>query len=73
MVITKTIISMASNLGLDTVAEGVETIEQASFLKENNCVIIQGCFYSTPRSSSVIRSLFLNHSIPYAHTSFLIN
>jgi len=73
VVITKTIISMASNLGLDTVAEGVETIEQANFLKENNCVIIQGYLYSKPLSSTAIRSLFLSHKNTYAHTSVLIN
>ncbi|MGH1430045.1 MAG: EAL domain-containing protein [Neptuniibacter sp.] len=73
VVITKTIISMASNLGLDTVAEGVETIEQANFLKENNCVIIQGYLYSKPLSSSAIRSLFLSHSNTYAHTSVLLS
>ena len=73
VVITKTIISMACNLGLDTVAEGVETIEQANFLKENNCVTIQGYLYSKPLTSSGIRSLFLSHSKDYAHSSVLFS
>ncbi|MGB0282284.1 MAG: putative bifunctional diguanylate cyclase/phosphodiesterase [Neptuniibacter sp.] len=73
VVITKTIISMACNLGLDTIAEGVETIEQANFLKENDCVTIQGYLYSKPLTSSGIRSLFLSHSKDYAHSSVLFS
>jgi len=46
--ITKTIITMAENLGFDVIAEGVETPEQRDFLLENNCTDIQGYFYSKP-------------------------
>ena len=31
-----------------TVAEGVETLEQYNFLKENGCDIIQGYYLSKP-------------------------
>ena len=42
------IISMAKILGLQTIAEGVETAEQLAFLREQGCDEIQGYFYSKP-------------------------
>ncbi len=41
-------ISMSQDIGLDIVAEGVETSEQASFLSECGCDTAQGFFYSRP-------------------------
>lgn len=46
--ITKTIISMAKNLKLHVIAEGVETKQQRDFLLENDCHEIQGYFYHKP-------------------------
>ena len=46
--ITKTIVSMAHNLGLKVVAEGVETGEQLSFLKSIGCDEMQGFLFSKP-------------------------
>lgn len=46
--ITKTIISMAHSLGLDVVAEGVETVEQLEYLHEQGCDVIQGHWLSPP-------------------------
>lgn len=42
------VISLAHNLGLKIVAEGVETVEQLAFLNELNCDIYQGYFFSKP-------------------------
>lgn len=47
-IIVETIISMARHLGLDVVAEGVETRGQFAFLREKGCHIFQGYYYSTP-------------------------
>ena len=47
-VIVDTIISMARHLGLDVVAEGVETREQLDFLNEKGCHILQGHYFSLP-------------------------
>ncbi|MDP3266781.1 MAG: EAL domain-containing protein [Sulfuricurvum sp.] len=44
------IINMADGLGLQTIAEGVETIEQLDFLREEGCHEIQGYYYSKPLS-----------------------
>lgn len=47
----KGIISMAQNLNLHVVAEGVENKLQSEFLIENNCLLIQGYYYSKPLSA----------------------
>ena len=46
--ITKTIITMAHSLGLNVVAEGVETLEQLEYLHEQGCDEIQGHWLSPP-------------------------
>lgn len=42
------IISMASSLGMKTIAEGVETVEQKQYLIEKGCDEVQGYLYSKP-------------------------
>lgn len=62
-VLTKAIISMAHSLGLEVVAEGVETNNEYEFLKEHKCDKIQGYLFSKPiPSSSVIEVLRDNFS-----------
>ena len=46
--IVKTIIDMARKLGLEVIAEGVETKEQLDFLLANDCHLFQGYFFSKP-------------------------
>jgi EAL domain-containing protein (putative c-di-GMP-specific phosphodiesterase class I) len=46
--IVTTIISMAHSLGLNVVAEGVETTDQLGYLRERNCDEIQGYLLSRP-------------------------
>ena len=41
-------ISLGHSLGMNLVAEGVETREQLEFLKNNNCDLVQGHFHSRP-------------------------
>ena len=48
MAITSAIVSLAQKLGLEVIAEGVETEEQARFLVESGCVNIQGYFVGRP-------------------------
>jgi diguanylate cyclase (GGDEF)-like protein len=59
MLVTKAIIEMAKQLGLDVCAEGVETIEQANFLKQSGCHLLQGYLYSKPMP---VQSLFDSQS-----------
>jgi diguanylate cyclase (GGDEF)-like protein/PAS domain S-box-containing protein len=46
--ITRTIISMAHNLGLGVIAEGVETEQQLKFLQQVECEEVQGFYFSKP-------------------------
>lgn len=46
--IVKTVIGMAQSLGLDLIAEGVETEGQRDFLAAHGCGAFQGYFYSKP-------------------------
>ena len=49
--IIRSIILMAKNLSIHTLAEGAETKEQVDFLKESGCEEIQGYFYGKPMTS----------------------
>lgn len=47
-VIVSSIIRIGLSLGLEVVAEGVETEEVIQFLKRHKCKIVQGFYYSKP-------------------------
>lgn len=46
--VVSTVINLSHKLGCKVVAEGVENKEQLDFLREENCDLIQGYFYSRP-------------------------
>ena len=46
--IVESMVRMAKWLGLTVIAEGVETVQQADFLKSIGCFYIQGYLYSKP-------------------------
>ena len=46
--IVQAILSLSENLGMETVAEGVETEQQFNFLKERGCQVIQGYYFYKP-------------------------
>ena len=46
--ITRAVVGMAQSLRLQVIAEGVETVEQADFLRAEGCHEIQGYLYSKP-------------------------
>lgn len=50
--LVQAIIKMGRSLGLSTVAEGVETIEQAEFLRKEGCDLIQGYLFAKPMPQS---------------------
>lgn len=56
--IVRAIINLAHNLGLNVVAEGVETFEQESVLAELGCEFGQGYLFSRPISRSKVESYF---------------
>jgi diguanylate cyclase (GGDEF)-like protein len=57
--IVQGIIRLAHTLKLRLVAEGVETLEQASFLKGLGCDEIQGYLISKPLPADAVSSLFI--------------
>jgi EAL domain-containing protein (putative c-di-GMP-specific phosphodiesterase class I) len=57
MQIVKTIIELARALGMDVVAEGVETIEQRNLLRDLGCRYGQGFLFSRPISVEAITEL----------------
>jgi predicted signal transduction protein with EAL and GGDEF domain len=55
--IVRVIIMLAHNLGLKVVAEGTETEEQVNLLKQLNCEMTQGYFFSRPADSVAMSKL----------------
>ena len=55
--IIKTIISMARNMNLKTVAEGVETREQQDFLTSQGCYLMQGYYFGRPMPPEQLEKL----------------
>ncbi len=55
--IVSAIIAMARSLGMKTIAEGVETGEQLSFLRSRQCDLMQGYYFSRPVTAEVITQM----------------
>lgn len=55
--ITMIIINLAKSLGLNVLAEGVETAQQLEFLKENMCDYVQGYYYYKPMPAEEIEDI----------------
>jgi len=59
--IVRAIVSLAHNLHLKVIAEGVETPEQLAFLHELGCDQYQGYHFSAPVPNNVFVSLVREH------------
>ncbi|WP_147534166.1 sensor domain-containing protein [Bacillus marasmi] len=59
--LVKSIIELGVNLDMSVVAEGVETVKQADFLRENNCDIGQGYLFSKPVPSEQLEEALLKN------------
>ena len=62
MAITQAIIAMGKTLSLTVIAEGVETVEQESFLRDHKCDQTQGYYFSKPVSPDQFAALLLRTS-----------
>jgi len=65
-----TIVTIAHNLGMDVVAEGVETNNQLSFLSGLRCELLQGYLYSKPLATEHFQKYLLAHKITNKSTAF---
>ena len=48
LVMFRHVVSLANELGLECIAEGVETQKQVELLRENNCLLAQGYYFDRP-------------------------
>ncbi|MDP7592998.1 MAG: EAL domain-containing protein, partial [Litorilituus sp.] len=65
-----TIVTIAHNLGMDVVAEGVETNQQLSFLSDLRCELLQGYLYSKPLPTEQFQKYLIAHQVTHQSTSF---
>lgn len=61
--IVRAILAMSKQLNLEVVAEGIETIEQFSFLRKNACDTCQGFLFSRPLPSQEFSALLKKNKI----------
>ena len=60
--IIKCMIELANSLGIETLAEGVETEEQYKFLYDIGCNMIQGYYFSRPVDGDKLVEMMINQS-----------
>lgn len=64
--IISAIITLAHNLGMTVVAEGVETSEQLQYLADHDCDMVQGYYLCRPLAGDKILALFANKTLNYS-------
>ncbi|HEV2836933.1 MAG TPA: EAL domain-containing protein, partial [Pyrinomonadaceae bacterium] len=60
LAIVRTIVALAQNLGMDVVAEGVETEDQLRLLRKLECQNGQGYLFSSPLDRSQLEQFIAN-------------
>jgi EAL domain-containing protein (putative c-di-GMP-specific phosphodiesterase class I) len=70
LAIVQAITRLGSNLGIPTVAEGVETEEQRQLLREEGCTQMQGYLFSRPVPASEIAGLLSSHRDGWPATGY---
>jgi diguanylate cyclase (GGDEF)-like protein/PAS domain S-box-containing protein len=68
--IVRTIIEMGRSLGMEVIAEGVESHAQLEFLRSNACLFAQGRLFGEPCTAADLRALLTRQAagtLPFAH------
>ncbi len=73
MTLVKAVIAMAHSMGLDVVAEGVETEAQADFLREQLCEELQGYLFSKPLPAADFERLLSDQSQLRLHQTVMFS
>jgi EAL domain-containing protein (putative c-di-GMP-specific phosphodiesterase class I) len=66
----RTIIEMGRSLGMEVIAEGVESHAQLEFLRNNACLFAQGRLFGEPCTAADLRALLTRQAagtLPFAH------
>jgi EAL domain-containing protein (putative c-di-GMP-specific phosphodiesterase class I) len=63
-VIVGAIVGIARGLGMTTVAEGVETVEQLAKVRVHGCAKVQGYLFSRPRPADEVPALIRTLRVP---------
>ncbi|SMF28284.1 PAS domain S-box-containing protein/diguanylate cyclase (GGDEF) domain-containing protein [Alteromonadaceae bacterium Bs31] len=58
VVIAKTVIALGQTLGLEVIAEGVETVEQRNFLQDIGCKAFQGYCFGKPMAIGELEAVY---------------
>ncbi len=66
--ILSSVVRMAHSMQMEVIAEGVETRQQADYLKSIGCKLMQGYFFAKPMLPESFRSLLKNNA-PLVHHS----
>ncbi len=61
--IVLTVIALSTSLGLDVIAEGVETVSQRDFLEQNGCHAFQGYLFSHPVGKAELMQLLASATV----------
>lgn len=64
-VLLRHIIPLGREMGMEVVAEGVESVEQADFLRECGCELVQSFLFSRPLSAEAFRRRCLESDAPF--------
>ncbi|MEP4258620.1 MAG: EAL domain-containing protein [Rhizobiaceae bacterium] len=59
--VVTTIAQMANNLGIESIAEGIETEAQWHLLRDLGCPLGQGFYFARPMKESDLLALLMNH------------
>jgi diguanylate cyclase (GGDEF)-like protein len=64
VLIAQAIIAMANSLNMALVVEGIETVRQLNFFKQQGCRIVQGYLFSKPVEAEAILDMLRAQTVP---------